>query len=319
MSGGSKGGGSSGTNSNDVMLEQQRRSDEANAKAAEERRAADELAQQAALFATNYRTAEDAAKARYTDSLSRRGIAGDDLNYILANAIGAGNRAVPNDTSALGRFDTNVNAYFTDDLLANAIANAESERRQQYTTTARNAFAPGRENNIFTYTMDDPYIESVLADQRTDAQSMLDRARARGNLDQSGYDAGLARLEALTKSGRAEADRIGNSIIDTNRQALRNIGNTAISDAGSYTLGGNWSMDPYNTDWLDTRRRLTGSLEGDVRSALEGQEFFDLTDLLTQAGIKQGAQNPTQSNADAVAARQAIRDSNRGIGGTGTF
>jgi hypothetical protein len=316
----SSGKGGGGTNSADLERDRLAREERESNRAREEARSARELAQRQALFNTNLTTAEQGARQRFQGSLRNRGITDDnDIGTIIERALGSARQSVPSDTTSLGGFDVNVAPYFSDAVLEDAYGDVRDERRQNYGTQVANAFSTGAENDLLPDTLDDPFVDAFLGSQRTDAQLMLDRARARGNLDQTGYDRGIQRLDELGRAGSSEAQQITNALISAGRGDLRNIANRASTDAGAYEIGRQFSIDPYQEEWDTFRNNFTSGLEGRVRSALEGQQFFDIGDIITQAGIRQGAQNPTQAQADAVAARRNVRDAERGLGGAGQF
>lgn len=314
-----KGGGGGGTNANDLAIAEQQRQEREQNKAREEANRTRMLTDRLATFRANADAAVPAATQRYRTSLENRGITGRDQSDVVSRALANAWRSVPQDTSNIDGFDVNVNSYFSDDLLDDVLSDVTGERRTRYGNQVANTFATGRENEALSLTADDPFVQSFLGSQRTDAQSMLERARARGNLDQTGYDRGLARLDELGTAGFSEADAITNAIIEGGRANLRGIANRAGTEAGAFELGRQWSIDPYQEEWDNTLSSFTNGLEGRVRSSLEGQNFFDIGDIITQAGIRQGAQNPTQAQADAVAARRDVRDANRGLGGAGQF
>jgi hypothetical protein len=315
----SSGKGGGGTNAADLERDRLAREERERNRMREEERTQRELQTRIAMFRANSDAALPAAGQRYRTSLANRGITGADANEIIGRALGQAWRLVPQDTSSIAGFDPNVNRYFSDDVLEDVYGDVRDERRQRYGTQVANTFRTGIENDLLPDTLDDPFVDAFLGSQRTDAQLMLDRARARGNLDQTGYDRGIQRLDELGRAGSSEAQQITNALISAGRGDLRNIANRASTDAGAYEIGRQFSIDPYQEEWDTFRNNFTSGLEGRVRSALEGQQFFDIGDIITQAGIRQGAQNPSQTQADAVAARRNIRDAERGLGGAGQF
>jgi hypothetical protein len=159
----------------------------------------------------------------------------------------------------------------------------------------------------------------VLNTQRTAAQQQLDRAKARGNLDTTGYSGALSRLDEMFKAGTATGQKLGGSVLQGYKERLRGIGDTARADAGRYELGGSFDPNVYHTQRDNTFKDITSNLEGDLRGALSGTNFFDIGDIITQGGIAQGATNPRLEQPAILAQRKEKQDAQRGLGGQGTF
>lgn len=262
-----------------------------------------------------FTTARDAAISGYRDRsaerLTARGFDPTQYNYLIENAITSGRNATPD-------LDTNPAQYFTDSLLDSAIGRAESDKRANYTGQANRAFTDNFERGLFQDTADDPIINAILGNQRGEAVRSLDLARNRGNLDQTGYDAALARLGEMEQAGRSTANNLGGAVIQGYRNRTRDIGNRAKEAAGNYSLGGDFNLGGYTSELNDLTGTLNNSLQGDITGALAGQQFFDLGDILTRGGNAQGPTNPT-SLPGLMAERERVRNAERGVGGGGAF
>lgn len=304
------GGGGGGTNWADLELDERRRQDAEAERQRQEQAAAQRRADyQALLGRTRQGFGQTAQRV-----LTERGLNPGEFLPVLTQEFERVAGTTPEGDMTIGQ-------RFGDDFIADALARTRDNRRQRYTTEARNAFAPNSEASIFDYSMDDPIVAGILGTQREDAQAMLTRAQARGNLDDNGFSRGLQRIGELETAGRSEADRIANAVVDNARTRLRGVGDRALADAGAYDLGTNFDLGTYRNEWDTTANTLRSNFEGDVRSALEGQQFFDLGDLITRAGIAQGAQNPSSTQADAIAQRLQVRNAQRGVDNNtgGTF
>jgi hypothetical protein len=271
--------------------------------------------QEAATRRTEFNTARDAAitdfRNRARTRLDARGLAGDDYNYLIDRAITAGRNATPN-------LDTNPSQYFTDDLLDSAITGAQSDRRANYTNQTHSTFANNFERGLFADTADDEFINSILSTQRSGAVSALDLARARGSLDQTGYDAAMEQVNQMETAGRAQANQLGGAVLQDYRGQARNVGDRARSAASGYTLGSDFNLGGYQSELNSLVGSLNNNLQGDITTALAGQNFFDIGDILTRGGTAQGPVNPASLPA-FMAERERVRNAERGVGGSGTF
>lgn len=307
------GGGGGYTPPPDNSLEVERLQQEErarNAAAAAEREAADKAARGAAWW-DNANNAINSFRNTAGKRLEDRGLSWSDYGSRVEDLMG-------NILSGADRNSDNPGALFTTDRLDAMLNDVQSGKRARLTRDVNNTFTPGRENTVFADTADDTFIDSILGRQREDAVRGLDMAKARGNLTDYGYSRAMTELDGMAKSGRATAQTLGASVLDDYRTRLRGVGDEARTAAGSYDLGGNFDLGNYTSRYDTLANDLTGRLEGDVTSALSGQQFFDLGDIITRGGAAQGGQNAAM-NLDFLAERDRTRNTNRGVGTTGQF
>lgn len=305
------GGGYKPPPDNSVQVQREQFAREDTNRNAERERTEAEAARRRGEFTTARDTAISGYRDRARERLTSRGLDPTQYNYLIENAITSGRNATPD-------LDANPSQYFTDSLLDNAIGRAESDRRASYTGQTNRAFADNFERGLFQDTADDPIIDTILGNQRGEAVRSLDLARNRGNLDQTGYDAAMARLGEMEQAGRSTANNLGGAVIQGYRNRTRDIGNRAREAAGNYSLGSDFNLGGYTSELNALTGTLNNSLQGDVTSALAGQQFFDLGDILTRGGSAQGPTNPA-SLPGFMAERERVRNAERGVGGGGTF
>jgi len=306
------GGGYNAPPDNSIELERMRQAEADRNRIREDERAAQLKAEQEAAFGTNLSNAEVSARNRAQRTLTQRGLNPQDYMSLIEGALADQRIMVP-------QRDPNPAAYYTDDFINNVLMNEQAGRRSQYIRDVDKVYSPGFENNLISDTVDDPYIMDVLNTQRTAAQQQLDRAKARGNLDDTGYAGALSRLDEMFKAGTATGQKLGGSVLQGYKEKLRGIGDTARADAGRYELGGTFDPNVYHTQRDNTFKDITTNLEGDLRGALSGTNFFDIGDIITQGGITQGATNPRLEQPAILAQRKEKQDAQRGLGGQGTF
>ena len=305
------GGGYKAPPDNSVQLQREQFAREDTNRNAERERTEADTARRRSEFTTARDTAIGGYRDRAKERLSARGLDPTQYNFLIENAITSGRNATPD-------LDANPSQYFTDALLDNAIGRAESDRRASYTGQTNRAFADNFERGLFQDTADDPFIEAILGNQRGEAVRSLDLARNRGNLDQTGYDAAMTRLGEMEQAGRSTANNLGGAVIQGYRTRAGEVGNRAREAAGGYNLGGDFNLGGYQSELNALTGTLNNSLQGDINSALAGQQFFDLGDILTRGGSAQGPTNPTSLPA-FMAERERVRNAERGVGGGGTF
>ena len=297
---------------NSLELERMRQAEADRNREREDARAAQLKAEQEAAFGTNLSNAEISARNRAQRTLTQRGLNPQDYMSLIEGAIADQRIMVP-------QRDPSPAAYYTDDFINNVLMNEQAGKRSQYIRDVNKVYSPGFENNLISDTVDDPYIADVLNKQRTAAMQQIDRAKARGNLDDTGYAGALSRLDELFKTGTATGQKLGGSVLQGYKEKLRSIGDTARADAGRYELGGSFDPNVYHTQRDNTFKDITTNLEGDLRGALSGTNFFDIGDIITQGGISQGATNPRLEQPAILAQRKEKQDAQRGLGGQGTF
>jgi hypothetical protein len=287
---------------------------EAKQRAEQQARADAERAQQTADFNAAIEAALNNATQRATGTLQSRGLDPNQFSSVINQGLQTQRMLVP-------QRDPNPGQYFTDDLIDSILNREQGNRRINYTNQVSSMFTPGDSMTRFADTADDSYITDILNTQRSAAQRSVDMARSRGNLNNTGYQAALTALDDMYKSGLSEAQSIGGGVLSGYRGQLDSVANDARTAANNYSLGTSFDPTTYKSRYDTLAGDLTGRLEGDLRSALGDQEFFDLGTIITRGGNTQGAVNPKMGLADAIAERERVRNANRGTGtgDAGTF
>lgn len=312
MCGGGGGGNYYPPKDNTLELERMRQEEaERNRIREDEKATADFIARQKA-FDVNIERGAQSARERFSSAFKQRGLEPLDYKEPIESAI-------KNQWDLIPYMDPQPGQYFSNDFINDVLMNEQNAKRSAYIRDVDKVYSPGFENNLISDTVDDPYIMDVLNTQRTAAQQQIDRAKARGNLDDTGYAGALSRLDELFKAGTATGQKLGGSVLQGYKEKLRSIGDTARADAGRYELGGTFDPNVYHTQRDNTFKDITTNLEGDLRGALSGTNFFDIGDIITQGGISQGATNPRLEQPAILAQRKEKQDAQRGLGGQGTF
>lgn len=237
------------------------------------------------------------------------------------NLFGKWQSAADTRKNALGTGANDYSKSF-DDILDSVLSNTSTARRTDYT----NKLKAGIGDPYLQYadTADDSIINDILGKGRQEVTDTLTRAKTRGTINDIGYNAGMQRIDDLYKTGQATANTLGGTVLSKDRDTLSGIKDTALARAGAYSVGDTFNPDDYLNQYTAKNTDLGKNLEGDVRGALAGQTFFDISDILGKAGMAQGPQN-TRGTANSVLGSPFATDpadnkkKDRGLGGVSTF
>lgn len=265
-------------------------------------------------FQTKLGTAVTGAKQTGLDYLGQRGLSADQYGSVIDSIIGNTKLKVPD-------LDANPGSYFTDDTFASGLDNYQTMQRNNNTAKVNSTFAPGFDKSLISDNSDDNIINSILGNQRTTAQQQLDFNRARGILNDSGYNTAMGALDSQGSAGLSTLSGIGDSILGKDRSQLNDIKGDAGTTASNWTLGGA-AFDPtgYYTDATTKADALKGSLDGDIRSALGSTNLFDVAGAIAKGGTAQGPINLTTADTTpGIPFSQKKTQQGRGLGSTGVF
>lgn len=308
---GSDGGGVPADNS--LQLQQERFAREDRLAAEERARQEQEKADREARYQVALNAARTGARSSAEGILSSRGLATNEFMPLIDTEINRIASTIPSGAEAPG-------SYFADNLADIVLGREEGARRTNYTNTLNSTFTPNYAHNAFADTADDPILESIFGSQYGEAQQAVERARARGTLNDQGYSAATRRLSETSPGARSTLQTLGGTVLSRNRDALTGIANEGRSAANSYTLGSQFDPTTYTSRAESTRNDLNNRLEGDVRSAVGGTQLFNIGDIIGFGGREQGAQNnPSNAIAEVLAQRENRRTAQRGLGSTGAF
>lgn len=306
MSGGGGGGGPAPQDNSLQIAQMQLNAQQADQQRQDAQKAADE-----AKFVTNRDNAYTGAQANARTLLTGRGLNPDDYMGIISSALDDTKARIPD-------ADPNPASYFTNDVINNALTQEENQRRIKNTGVVNNTFAPGYDTSALSDTADDPYINEILSGQYSNAQKALDYAKARGQLNDTGYSGAVQKLDSQKTGAQSTLDSLGSSVIAKDRTGLGNIKSDATTAANDYTLGGpTFDINPYSTKLTDAVGNYTKNLKGDITNALGGTQLFDTNDILLSGARAQGPQNLTTVSLPGAPVKKNNTD--RGLGSQGAF
>lgn len=185
--------------------------------------------------------------------------------------------------------DENPNAYFKD--AGQTVYNTlESGKRTKAQTDLDRVFAPNFETKRIPFTLDDPYLDSIQAEQRSSADSIIRNMLDRGVITQSGYNTAAADLDKQAAGVKTRLNELGTSTIAGGQGQLRDIANNARQDAAKLKLGSQFDPYSYSSDADRIFDEFITGLGDNIRSKVTGN-MFNTTGLAALAGAGQGAGN----------------------------
>lgn len=295
-----------------ILIEEERAKREAAARALELERQAQQAEQDRARYLANLDSAFQGALNRGTSAISQRGLDPTLYEPNLRTELESIRASVP-------FLDPNPGSYFGSNIADVVLDRARDVQRRNFTNTISEFASPGFATELFPGTADDAVLQAILQEQFEPANLQLERARSRGNLTQSGFDAALSALQGQRSAGEARLQDIGGGVLSGYRDQLRDVAESGFGRAGSFELGQTFDPSSVRGQIETLTGELQGRLPGDIRNALGGEQLFNIEDLISRGGIAQGAQNPTPALIDAFVKREDERTKKRGLGQQGVF
>jgi hypothetical protein len=183
------------------------------------------------------------------------------------------------------------NALFSPTLLEDAMSEARTTQRGRYGQEVKNAFGTDYGLSQFGSTADDAVINALLDRQKTEAITSLDRALARGTINEIGRSSADREIENMLKAGAAKANTLGGNVLADYRNQLDTAVGKQREQAGAWDFGDTFDINKAKSSVGQLGGSLSSSLEGDILNALSGQQFFDTDLLLGKAGNATGITN----------------------------
>src|SRR5262249_50683662 len=149
------------------------------------------------------------------------------------------------------------------------------------------AFAPNYEMSRVPFTLDDPYLSGIEAEQFSDADKIIKNMLDRGVLTQSGYNAALTDLQGQEAGVKSRLSEIGTGLLNTEQGKLRDIANSARQTAGGLNLGQQFDPYSYSSQADQSFNDFIGSLGDQIRAQVPGK-LFNTAGLAAIGGAGQG-------------------------------
>lgn len=237
----------------------------------------------------------------YAMGFDEEQIKGRGIDQALAEKYGLGDlftSAVERARMGIAEDDLNPMAsYALQTMFGDALDTARGSYRGDLRRMLGDLSPEGFEYDRFQDTADDDILEAILGSRRQDALAAIEQAKARGQLNDTGYTRALEKLEEQAQGGMADLQDIGLGILSGYRSDLSGLRESELDRIGLVNF-----VDPYNFDTYRTRLEnryndLNNRLRGDLYRATEGQTFFDPSSIISKSGALQGFYNPSAGPA----------------------
>jgi hypothetical protein len=262
-------------------------------------------------------TAYNSALSSGVARLKGLGIEANDPYGAYADFTGRINQANANLQQGAD-YSTAFNPTIVDEILGTA----RSGQRNKYKTSFNSALPQYYGEDTFGDTSDDAILASILDTQYGDALTDLNAARDRGQATSSVYDRALRELGTAKSTANTELQNTGRGV----REKI--IGDIGTRRTGALDSAANWDFgSTYDPTGEANRIKSYGSdrlsgLEGELRGAVGGKEFFDVNSLLGKANARVGNQTTGTSGTNALFdtfANEATRNNENVRANEGTF
>jgi len=212
-------------------------------------------------------------------------------------------------------------SIYSDDIANNVVKAENAAREQQFINEFEGKFGTAADQQAIPSNLLDDAINSIIGEQKTEAQLQLERGKARGIYNDVGYNAGQSALGTAESAARSELGALGSGYVDQWRGNLNDIDSRAWSASQAFPIGSpSFSLDPYVSERNDFLDRTRANAEGTLRGGIGGRNFFDFGKIGQKAGTAQGALNLRDTDvATAINERKRLNTQNRGLGSQGAF
>lgn len=203
---------------------------------------------------------------------------------------------------------TPMNSYNTRTLFNDAYNTAVGTYRGDLTRQLNELAPEDFGYTTFADSADDSILQAILDNARSDALAQIDAARARGQLNDVGYQRALAQLDKQKEAAWGDLQDLGLGVLSGYRDQLGSMRKDMLGRISNAGFDNPLSFDAFNNRLTQTINDLTGRMRGDIYRATQGQSFFDPSGIISGAGALQGYYNPATTQP---------RTTSVGAGGTG--
>jgi len=265
-------------------------------------------------------TAYNAANNYGTNRLASLGI--DDKYGILDAYHGL----LDTTRAGLSPDDSSAPAALTGSSLFDTAYNQQRGVQQSKLKQGLNQyFGTGFDEKLIGDDADDSILNAILGNQQTEAAASLQRARDRGQINATGYNAANTGLGSQAKAALAKLQDLGGGVLANDRKNLVDQAGNYFTQASNYDFGDNIDVNAARDRVYGLADTAKGRLEGDIYNALGDTNYFDTDSLLAKAGTYQGATGATGAAGNPLAtafgqqANKADDPTKRLLGTQGAF
>lgn len=191
---------------------------------------------------------------------------------------------------------TNAGSIYLPSMFDNEYQAVRGTQKAKLQNSVNEFAGSGFANNMVKDTDDSSILDSILGDQFTDAQNNLQRAFARGQINDAGMAYGTKELGKQQLSGRSKASDLASGVLSGYRQQLTDYTKPWQSRLDNFDLTDNFDPSQEQSGLNALNTSLHGRMQGDILNAIGGTNFFDTDTLLANAGQRSGAINSPSSS-----------------------
>lgn len=213
-----------------------------------------------------------------------------------------------------------LGSYLPSTIAGDVLSGIQNKSRNDYRGQVQSTFGQNSGIDAIPDTFLDNTINDILGSQFGNAQTTLDRGRARGIYNDKGYQAGQATLANQRNQASAKLNRTEGDILSGYRSRLGDVRNNAFNSASGYQLGDNFNLDEYTRQRDSIVGEANTNASGELLSAIGSTPLYDFGTIGNAAGQAQGAVNLNNTDVrESLAQRRARSMSGRGLGSQGAF
>jgi hypothetical protein len=186
-------------------------------------------------------------------------------------------------------------------MLDEILGSARTGQRNKYKTSFNQQISPYYAEETFGATSDDAILASILDQQYADAVTELQAAQGRGQATQAVYDRALKNLGTTKSTANATLQNLGGGIRSGYQSDINRRRQSALDRAAEWDFGSTYDPGAESERVRSYAGERQASLEGDVRGAVGGTEYFDVNSILGNARARVGTQTtPTTTGTSAL-------------------
>lgn len=195
--------------------------------------------------------------------------------------------------------DPNPGGYFKD-VGATVGQNVQKSQQAAAGRSLDQLFAPDFQTQRLPFTLDDPYLKGVDAEQRSTADQTVKNMLDRGTITPTGYAAAETDLGNQDAGVMSRLNEIGTGLISSGQQSLLDEANKGRTAASTLNIDQPFNASTFGNEVDRLTNEFIGNLGQNIRSRVTGN-LFNTAGLGALAGAAQGAQN-TAFDPNAAAA-----------------
>lgn len=214
------------------------------------------------------------------------------------------------------------------DLMNGFINDATSKKQNQLQNSFDNLFSGyGVTNdyldNAWNLTKDNDFNTNYINDYYNTALNQLDTAKARGLLNDFGYNKAMDVLNTRKSAGLSAVNGLTDNLLNSYRDELANLGAGIQSGIDNFTLGqrNKFTADTMNNAFNNLYNRQKDEFTNDLNNTVLGYTPFDVSDILAEARNAQGVYDTSAEPEllDSLQEQAANKNKKIGLGNQGIF